>query len=354
MLSASEALSALRILKRNPLREALNVSGQWQSGARRLSFVVIGLNEAANLGDCIESIRKMAPVPGVSVECIYADGGSEDESVQIAEAAEVDHIVRSPVRRKAAENRNAGLKVAEGEFIQFLDGDMTLDPEWPAAAVAFLEAHPDVAAVCGRLQEKNQSLLYRALEVDWGVVREGPIRLCGGAALWRRKVLEEAGGFPVDVRYGEEPLLCWRVRNKLGFKIYQLDRRMVVHDLGYVSVWDYWKRTVRAGETYAEIASRLKRTADPLWLKESRANYAWCAAILLGAAAVCFAPMPIKLGVLILAVGVVLRKWIFAIRNGLKPLVALIFALHTYSCKLPLAFGQVRWRWRYAQGDRLE
>ena len=106
-------------------------------------------------------------------ELLYVDGGSNDTSMAIAHDVGVDQLLGGDQRRRAAENRNLGLAHATGRFIQFLDGDMTMAPDWPLAAAEFLETHDEFATVCGNLQESEDSVWFRALEIDWAP-REGP------------------------------------------------------------------------------------------------------------------------------------------------------------------------------------
>jgi len=307
-----------------------------------LSVIVIGRNESANLPRCFASIREMRPVPGLATEVIYVDGGSDDDSMSVVRSLGMVRILGGEKPRRAAENRNIGMREARGAYIQFLDGDMTLDPEWCVEAYAYLLHHPGAAAVCGNLLEARESVIHQAQELDWGA-REGDIRHCGGAAFWRTEVLAKLGGFPEQVRYGEEPYLCWRVRNELHLTIHQMNRTMATHDLGHDSFGDYWRRCTRTGRAYAEIADRFARTDAPLWLRESRMNVLWAIAIV-----GCFALPALvcrwwAFTAWILLAGVIARKAWQVARHGKPPRIALVYAAHTYFSKIPLALGELLW-----------
>ncbi|MFA6244985.1 MAG: glycosyltransferase, partial [Candidatus Hydrogenedentales bacterium] len=248
-----------------------------------ISFIVIGYNEARNLAACLESVRRCY-LPRTSYELIYVDGGSTDGSVGIADGVGVDLVLGGERRRRAAENRNLGAKSARGRYLQFVDGDMALDSDWPAAAVGFLDLHPEVAVAYGNLKETDARLLFRVMQLDWNP-QEGPVATCGGAAMFRREAFEAAGGFPEDVRYGEEPLLCWRIRNEQKRQVYHLNRPMALHDIGFRRIEDYWRQYVRHGETYAEIAARCAGTDDPMWVRERTANFGWAGLMLLAVVA---------------------------------------------------------------------
>lgn len=310
--------------------------------APRISFVVIGYNEAAGLGACLQSIRDAA-LDGMPHEILYADGGSEDASAAIAREMGADQVIGGDRRRRAAENRNAGLAAARGEFVQFLDGDMTLDPDWPKAALDVLEADPGVAAVWGRMLEANPSPVYQALQMDWEFP-EGPSRYCGGAAMFRRAVIEAAGGFPEDVAYGEEPYLCWRIRNEFGGVIHHLHRTMVRHDLAYKNFADYWRRNVRSGVAFAEIARRCQGTQEPMWSREVRGNLLWAALLLLLAAAAVAGPGLLRWIALAALIGIPGRKFLQCLLRGKGFAPALLYAGHTYLSKLGIAWGILRAR----------
>ena len=306
-----------------------------------LSFVVIGYNEGKHIRGCLESARA-ARLPGARYEVLYVDGGSQDNSIEEARGVDGVRILGGDKRRRAAENRNLGARHALGKYIQFIDGDMYLDPEWPALAMAFLDLHPDVAAVCGTLEEANTSYAFRVLQLDWNP-REGEVETCGGAAMYRREIFEQAGGFPEDVSTGEEPLLCWRIRNQTAHKIRYLAKRMAKHDLGYRGLWDYWKRCTTNGRAYIEIASRCWNTNDPFWKKNVIRNFAWAGAYVLLIAALIIAPLWLRIGLIGLIGLILLRLTINTWRKGHSLPIAIGYAVHCYAAKIPLAWGQLKW-----------
>ncbi|HOJ34213.1 MAG TPA: glycosyltransferase [Candidatus Hydrogenedentes bacterium] len=306
-----------------------------------LSFVVIGYNESATLSACIRSIRE-AELSGVPFEVIYVDGGSNDGSLDVARAAGCDLVLAAEERRKAPKNRNVGAAHAKGTFLQFLDGDMVMAPSWPKKALEFIVTREDVGVVFGELREMRSSFLYKILELDW-IQGEGEVAFCGGAAIFRRSVFIEAGGFPEDVSFGEEPLLCWRIRNHLHKKVMKLSELMAYHDLAFRGFSDYWRRCVRSGWAYAEVSHRCAGASDRMWQRECRANYRWAAALLAGLMLLLFAPIVWRLAVLIVAGIVLFRKTFQVVRKGHPWSIALGYAVHTYFAKLPLAYGQIKW-----------
>lgn len=306
-----------------------------------ISFVVIGYNEGRHIRACLESVRACT-LPSDRFEVLYVDGGSTDDSAAQARSVPGVTVLGGDERRRAAQNRNLGARHARGRYIQFLDGDMVLEPDWPAAGLSFLDAHTDVAVVSGALAEMQSSLVYRVLELDWNPA-EGEADTCGGAAIYRRDAFAHAGGFPEDVTTGEEPLLCWRIRNQVGQKVWYLDRPMARHDLGYRGLRDYWRRCVTNGRAYIEIASRCWNSPDPFWSRNVIRNFAWAAVYLALILALVFGPAVVKAGILVLAVAVIGRLAIKTRLKGHPWSVAVGYAVHCYFAKIPLAWGQLRW-----------
>ena len=309
-----------------------------------ISFVVIGYNESEHLKKCLTSVQNVN-IEKISSQIIYVDGGSQDDSIKIAKEVGVDAILGGDRRRRAAENRNIGLKSSKGRFIQFLDGDMVLDPNWPKHALSFLNTHDQTAAVCGKIREINQSIFYQALQIDWSE-SEGEIDFCGGSAMWRRDTLETVGGFPETVAYGEEPYLCWRVRNELDFKINYLDRLMVDHNLNYTGFTDYLHRNVRCGETYAEIAYLCYKTPDRLWFNMTISNLVWSVVLITALVIFLVGSLIVKICIALLLVLIFLRKTIQMLFRKNKLAVSIGYTAHVYFSKLPLAWGECLWLFR--------
>src|SRR5262245_1056026 len=110
--------------------------------------VVIGRNEGERLRRCLMSLPRTSII-------VYVDSGSSDGSVPRARHLGSDVIeldMHAPFT--AARARNAGFRRLREispniEYVQFLDGDCELIDGWLEAAISFLNAHADVAAVCG-------------------------------------------------------------------------------------------------------------------------------------------------------------------------------------------------------------
>lgn len=321
-----------------------------------LCVVVIGRNEGDRLRRCLDSIAQ-ARFPRANIEVVYVDTASTDDSTHIAESAGAAVIPIDPERPCAAKARNAGWRAGSAPFVLFLDGDTILDPDFISQALGSF-ADPAVAVVCGRRYEihPEQSIYTRVLDLDWASSSPGECDFCGGDALFRRAVLEKTGGYDDELIAGEEPELCWRIR-ALGKKILLLDLPMTGHDLAITRWRQYWRRSVRTGHAYAEIADRFRHTTDPLWRTQQRRNvvqgtaYAILAAAGLAASLIGWSFWPALAAILILltlAVRTALRN-----RNrGLSPVLLLAYGIHSHIQQIPVLAGQVKYWLSRLRGRR--
>jgi len=242
----------------------------------RIAIVIIGRNEGDRLIACLASIPK-----GMG-EVIYVDSGSTDGSVDAAKAAGakvVDLDISIPFT--AARARNEGVAAIEEPhaYVQFIDGDCTLQPDWLDKAAQFLEQTPKAGVVCGRLREKfpEKSLYNRICDIEWAL-RPGTLITCGGIAMMRLEMFREAGGFLPGLIAGEEPELCARLR-KAGWEIWCIPEEMGMHDAAMVRFGQYWKRSRRGGYAYAIGASLHGAAPERLWVSRIIKALIWGLAI---------------------------------------------------------------------------
>jgi hypothetical protein len=151
------------------------------------------------------------------------------------------------------------------------------------------------------------------------------------------------GGFPEDVAYGEEPYLCWRVRNELAMTIYYLSTEMALHDLGFQGFSDYWARTVRVGATYMEIAAKCAHSRDRLWLREVLNNFAWTSVWIGVFACIAVGSPWMKISAVVSMFIFFVRKSLQTVKAGNPLTVSILYSVYIYSSKIPLACGQIRW-----------
>jgi glycosyltransferase involved in cell wall biosynthesis len=95
-------------------------------------------------------------------EFIIVDNGSTDASGKIADLySEKDSRIRVIHRNKGniGSGRNAGLDVAKGEYIAFIDDDDYTAPDFLAFLYQLAKAHDADISVCGSNKEENGEVL---------------------------------------------------------------------------------------------------------------------------------------------------------------------------------------------------
>lgn len=315
-----------------------------------LGIVVIGRNEGERLIRCLDSIGASI---GGGHPVVYVDSGSSDDSVAAAVRAGATVIALDmAVPFTAARARNAGRAALGGAvaLVQFIDGDCTLDPAWLANARAALAADGGLAAVFGRRREiRPGASRYNWLcDVEWEVP-PGPARYCGGDVMIRTAALDAAGGYPDAMIAGEEPDLSIRMR-ALGWRIACLPHEMTRHDAAIDRFGQWWRRAMRSGHAYADLAARHRGSPLQDYGRRLRGVLFWGGAMPLGGLLALLAGMVLHRPGVTIAGGVVLAlpllqlariAWRERRRRALREALAL--ALFMMLAKPAQAIGALRY-----------
>jgi GT2 family glycosyltransferase len=219
----------------------------------KFGVIAIGRNEGERLKHCLASLSSSAAV-------VYVDSGSTDGSAKWARSHGVEMVdLDTSLPFTAARARNAGFRRllqmrTELRYVQFVDGDCQLVEGWPEQALAFLDAHADIGAVCGRRRERypERSIYNWLCDQEW----DGPtgeVRAFGGDVMIRVSAYDATGGYRDDLIAGEDPELSVRMR-AAGWRIWRLDTEMTLHDAAMTRFGQWWQRIVRSGYAFAQGA----------------------------------------------------------------------------------------------------
>ena len=228
----------------------------------KVSVVVIGLNEGSRLRSCLELIFTSELKP---VEVIYVDSGSTDQSVEIAKSVPgVRVFVLDTNTPSPGMGRNVGLSQCCGDYVQFVDGDMLLAPDWLGRGIEVIRKSDDLCCICGHVveEEKKRSLFEDILSIDWESKLIGEVQAPGGGGLFHREKLIELGGYRNDLIAAEETELGARIIEN-GYKINRLPAPMCKHKLGISRFSQFWTRAKRSGCSRMQI------------LRHSRSEHKW-------------------------------------------------------------------------------
>ena len=321
-----------------------------------LSVVVIGRNEGERLRACLQSVFAMEQTH-LELEVIYVDSRSTDSSVMIAEQLGAKCVVLTEGPTTAARGRNAGWRVAKGEYVLFLDGDTLLQPRFVQDVLPMFEMK-HLAIIWGHRREWNwkASVYNRALDLDW-LHKPGWIGYCGGDSLFRRSALEQSGGYDENLIAGEEPELSRRL-TAMDWQIFHVDLLMTQHDLAIKTVGAYWKRATRTGHAYSEVSERFAKTGEPFWTEELKRTQSravvWMATpvVALVLAVLLKSLWPIGIA-LLLAVLVIVRTAYKAQWRSDDKVTLLLYAVHSHLQHIPIWLGHLRFKRSQKRGAKV-
>lgn len=219
-----------------------------------MSLVIPTYNEAAAIARTLHLVAHLRPAPW---ETIVVDGGSEDETLAIAESfaqssnsASGATVLRSPDRGRAAQ-MNFGARQASGDIVAFLHADTQL----PDDAIAVMtDTLGDRGVACGgfiSLMAGDRVTcwgvsLHNALKTYYAPLLFRPLRFFRGLRILfgdqvmfcRRRDFLDCGGFDVQLPIMEDAALCMQL---LPYgRIVQVNRTVQSSDRR-VARWGTWK-----------------------------------------------------------------------------------------------------------------
>lgn len=157
--------------------------------APALSIVMPVLNEAGHLD---ATLRALAPLQQRGVEVIVVDGGSDDDTVEVAKRQGILVCV-SP--RGRARQMNTGAALARGDMLLFLHADTQLPPDADRLVAQAIAR----GAVWGRFDVTipGQSALLPVVAALMNIRSRWTGIATGDQALFvKREIFQRLGGFP--------------------------------------------------------------------------------------------------------------------------------------------------------------
>ena len=201
----------------------------------KASVIIPNLNGAGWLRDSIESIWNQTEQ---DFELIVIDNGSTDESLEIARSyrgRDRYTLIENTENTGFSHAVNQGIAAANGEPLALFNNDAFADPDWLAELIKTADADPRICAVSSLMLRYYEpeladdagdyvTILGFACKRGDGLKASRytkPCRVfsaCGGAALYRKSILDEIGVFDESFfAYYEDVDLSWRANN-FGYK----------------------------------------------------------------------------------------------------------------------------------------
>ena len=209
--------------------------------------MIVNWNRKDLLRACLASLGAQSDV---IFETIVVDNGSEDGSADVAESEFGARVIRNRENRGFCAANNQGIAAARGEFIALLNNDAEAEAGWLAELARACDSRPDVGMAASKVLvwedprriDKAGHLIFPdgqnrgrgAGSLDQGQFdgEEEVLWPDGCAAMYRKRMLDEIGGFDEDFfAYGDDAELGLRARIA-GWKCVYAPRAVVRHHRG--------------------------------------------------------------------------------------------------------------------------
>ncbi len=213
----------------------------------QLSIVIPNWNGAHFLPTCLDSLARQNCC---ALETIVVDNASADDSRALL-SGNYPHVqlLELPQNSGFTGACNAGLRVARGELVALLNNDTEVHPDWAREVLAAFRRHPRAGAVASKmLLFDRRDYLHTAgdcFSLDGRASNRGVwqrdcgqfereeyvFSACGGAAVYRRSMLDQIGLLDDDFFFSCEDIdLGWRAQ-LAGWRCVYAPRAIVYHHL---------------------------------------------------------------------------------------------------------------------------
>lgn len=199
-----------------------------------VSIVIPTYNEGDNIEVCINSLKNQN-FPSESYEIIVVDNNSNDNTLDIVKNLDVIQTVEYKGGPAAA--KNAGISLAKGNIIAFIDGDCIATKEWLKNIVSGF-GKADIGCIAGSIsamEDDNLSPMERFL-IKKGHLSQAqhiehpflPFAATANVA-YRKEVFDKIGLFDEKLFVGEDADLSWRMQLFTNYKIKYIPDAAVFH-----------------------------------------------------------------------------------------------------------------------------
>jgi len=223
-----------------------NLVNWYSESTPQISIIILNFNKAHLTIECLESIWEHTH--GFRYEIIVVDNGScVDDFDKLIAFKGAYTLLRLEVNRFFGEGNNIGAESAKGEFILFMNNDITVTAEWLPPLMNAFDIYSDCGASGpkflypeGRLQEAGALLDEEGNAVQIGKYQNpNEPRFCqsrvvdyvsAATVLMRKTIFEEVFGFDFiyEPAYYEDTDLCMKI-GQMGLKTYYIAESCVIH-----------------------------------------------------------------------------------------------------------------------------
>ncbi len=215
-----------------------------------VSIIIPVYNNVNLTRQCIESIYAQPTI--IPFEVIIVDDASTDSTaLYLSNISDKVRFIRNSSNLRFAYSCNSGSRIAQGNYLLFLNNDTIVEPGWMEALVSRANSDSQIGIVGARLLYPNRTIQHCGLEFINNVVKLGmspihrlrnephdhshasyPMKVAavtGACLLIKKELFDKIGGFDESYRmYYEDIDLCFKV-TKLGYDIVYEPAATVIH-----------------------------------------------------------------------------------------------------------------------------
>jgi len=224
----------------------------------KLAVVVIGYNNKEFLPTCFDSIKKQTIFKDLDV--IYIDNISHDDSPELVyKKYPFVRVFQNHFNFGYAGGANQGIDLSGAPFVNIINPDIILEPNYYERILETMEQDPEIAAASGKLLQYDFSRKKKTKIIDTtGLVFHASTRttdrgqgepdehqydqitevwgVSGACPIYRRTALDKikVNGEAFDVSffmYKEDVDLAWRL-NKAGYQAAYVPKAIAYHGRG--------------------------------------------------------------------------------------------------------------------------
>jgi Glycosyl transferase family 2 len=247
-----------------------DISAKSHGGAGRIPRISVILpvyNGELFLREAVDSILEQS---FADFELIAIDDGSLDSSGAI-----LDRIAKADDRVTALHQANAGvvatlnrgLALARGEFIARMDADDVAHPQRFTRQVAFLDAHPDVAALGCAVTliddggKRIRDIDYPGAPEAVSTFLETGSALAHPSVMMRRDAVRSVGGYRAAYRHAEDYDLWLRMAER--YRLANLAERLLLYRSHETKLSFTYPVEQALATSIARLAARCRRAGKP-------------------------------------------------------------------------------------------
>lgn len=262
---------------RFPEKREENKKRAYKENAMQKATVVIpNYNGMKFIKECLESLLEQ-DIPLSEYHILVVDNGSTDGSRQLIEDAFPDvSLIALSSNTGFCHAVNAGIEAAATPYVILLNNDTKVHPRFVRALCDSMDARPEAFAVNANMRIWDRPELMddagdRYCALGWAYARgkgrpaaryDSPAEIfsaCGGAAIYRKSILEEIGLFDEGhFAYLEDLDIGYRARI-YGYRSFYEPAAQVIHygSASSGSRYNEWKTELAAANSIYVIAKNM-------------------------------------------------------------------------------------------------